>query len=560
MALGENIMILINSLALIIISTLCIVFSICLVRTNIFSIKQLNFNNYTRIFLLIFVFLFSIIRIYKFGSIPNGINQDEAMAAVDAKALADYGTDRFGTWLPAHFYAWGYGQMSVLLSYCMIPFIKIFGLNSISIRLPILIASLLGIIAVYFVVKKLINNDVAIVAALVTSINPWHFMQSRWALDCNMFPHMFIIGFLFLLYGINKKPFIYVSMIFFALCMYSYGVSFYMVPLFLLTSAIALIRLKLIKFRVAVFSAVIYGLLSFPIFFTMFINAAGLKTVVLPFVTMQSFPDNERTNAMLLFSDNPFSQLLTNIKTTIEVLLFQKPDRFWNTISGFGSIYLCSAPLVLLGFVICIYRAVKEKDQKNRAKHLLLIIYASCSVLVGVFINRVNINRINIVLYSNIIFCAISIYYLIAWKKYNAFIIGTIYSVLFVLFLNNYFTVWSDEIKYMFNYGFLEALDYADSLDFDTCYITPETQFWCSEILTLYEMKIDARYFQGQTNTFKDKQIPYNERFIYSNPIEYKPGYDKNTVYIITSDSYNYYDFSEWNIKEFDGYYVVSAG
>lgn len=35
-----------------------------------------------------------VIRAYHFGAPPIGVHQDEAMAAVDAKALADYGTDR----------------------------------------------------------------------------------------------------------------------------------------------------------------------------------------------------------------------------------------------------------------------------------------------------------------------------------------------------------------------------------------------------------------------------------------------------------------------------------
>lgn len=34
-----------------------------------------------------------VIRAYHFGAPPIGVHQDEAMAAVDAKALADYGTD-----------------------------------------------------------------------------------------------------------------------------------------------------------------------------------------------------------------------------------------------------------------------------------------------------------------------------------------------------------------------------------------------------------------------------------------------------------------------------------
>ena len=50
---------------------------------------------------------------------------DEAMGAMDAWALSKYGTDRYGTFLPVHFEARKYGQMSALLAYCMVPFIKV---------------------------------------------------------------------------------------------------------------------------------------------------------------------------------------------------------------------------------------------------------------------------------------------------------------------------------------------------------------------------------------------------------------------------------------------------
>ena len=80
--------------------------------------------------LLLFACVIAVfIRVYQFGSVPAGMNQDGAMAAVDAKALADYGTDRLGMRFPVHLTAWGFGQMSALLSYLMIPCIKLFGLS-----------------------------------------------------------------------------------------------------------------------------------------------------------------------------------------------------------------------------------------------------------------------------------------------------------------------------------------------------------------------------------------------------------------------------------------------
>lgn len=48
-----------------------------------------------------------VIRAYHFGAPPIGVHQDEAMAAVDAKALADYGTDRYGMRLSGAFYSMG---------------------------------------------------------------------------------------------------------------------------------------------------------------------------------------------------------------------------------------------------------------------------------------------------------------------------------------------------------------------------------------------------------------------------------------------------------------------
>ncbi len=101
-----------------------------------------------RIYFILVSMAFAIavlVRIWNFGNVPYGANQDEAMAAVDAHALADYGTDRFGMSLPAYFTGWGYSQMNVLLSYCAIPFIKIFGFSILSVRLVMLLTSLAGV-------------------------------------------------------------------------------------------------------------------------------------------------------------------------------------------------------------------------------------------------------------------------------------------------------------------------------------------------------------------------------------------------------------------------------
>ena len=110
------------------------------------------------LFFWIILFFAILIRSVGFGNIPAGVNVDEAMAGVDAWALAQYGTDRYGIRYPVHFLAWKYGQMSVLLSYCMIPFIKLLGFGIVSVRLPMLIVSCGTVILMYLVVKKLFDE------------------------------------------------------------------------------------------------------------------------------------------------------------------------------------------------------------------------------------------------------------------------------------------------------------------------------------------------------------------------------------------------------------------
>ena len=563
-------MIYVNAVFLLAFTAVCVAFVVAMIRKTenkklrkIDTLELKEFSKTARIILIALILVFTALRIYKFGTIPEGGLQDGIMAAVDGKALALYGTDRFGTKLPAYFWAWDYAQMNVLMSYCMVPFIKLFGMNAVTMRLPILIVSIFGLAAVFFISKKLLSLDAALVTTLLASINPWHFMQSRFALESNMFPHMFILGFVFLIYGINKKPFIYVSMFFFALCMYSYGVAFFMVPFFLLIAAIVLIRFKLVKVRHVICSAALYLLISFPIYITMLINVAGWDTISLPFVTMQYFPHSIRSNDVLLFSKDPGKQLISNIQSTFNVLFLQKQDhRLWNTIDEFGTIYKCSVPFARTGLFICLYKAFKEKDIVKKAVNVLLLVYAGCALLIGVFIKEVNVNRINIIHYLNIIFIAVSIYYIISWKKRITLMVIPVYGVLAVMFVLYYFTVWPARIRLYFCADFMEALEYADTIDFDKCYISPDTQYEgsanVSEILTLYKLDIDIQYFQGKTNEFDNRDIPYKERYIYKNPSEKVPAKDKNVVYIIRTDRADDYDFSGWNTRDFGRYRVFS--
>ena len=443
------------------------------------------------------------LRCVRFGTVPGGMNQDGAMAAVDAWALAFHGTDRFGTWLPAHFTAWGYGQMSVLLSYCMIPFLRLFGLSALTARLPALLWSLAGMAAFYVFLRRWKGERAALLGLLLLAVNPWHFMQSRWALDCNLFPHLFLLGLALLSIGKQRPRALFLATLPFALCMYSYGVSFVMLPLFLLLAVWAL-RVPL---RRALGCAALYLALAWPIYGVMLINALGWETLSLPFVTLPYFPNSVRSGDILFFSPQPLAQLLANARSLWRVGFLQAPDLIWNAIDGFGTVYRCSMPLLVLGLVHTV------REWRKSAEARLLLLYWLCALWLGLCINGVNVNRLNILFYANLLLIVRGAEALLGFRRETALALVGCYALLAGLFFSTYFGDWAARMERVFYADFLDALRYAETLDAEDYYITPDSQFpgsrQTSEILTLFAHKTDALYFQS---------AEYAARYHYSDP------------------------------------------
>ena len=75
------------------------------------------------------------IRLWQFGRVPEGINQDEAFAGYEAFCLLHGGLDTAGYRFPVYLTAWGSG-MNALESYLMLPFVAMFGLKTWVVRMP----------------------------------------------------------------------------------------------------------------------------------------------------------------------------------------------------------------------------------------------------------------------------------------------------------------------------------------------------------------------------------------------------------------------------------------
>ena len=203
------------------------------------KIKDIIIENKTKILFTAILIIAIFVRIYKVQEIPHGLNVDEAGMAYDAYCLANYGTDRYLNHLPVYLINFGGGQ-SALYAYITSILIKIMGFSIFTIRLPAIVLGILAIIACYFMTKDKLGERFALAFMALIAICPWHIMSSRWGLDCNLLAPMSIISIFLLSKAKNTIGYITAG-ISFGLTLYTYALSYIILPIFLALSIICLL-------------------------------------------------------------------------------------------------------------------------------------------------------------------------------------------------------------------------------------------------------------------------------------------------------------------------------
>ncbi len=463
-----------------------------------------------------------LVRVIEFGNIPGGLNQDEARTAIDAKAILEYGTDVFGisnpAWLSTMVEA---NHQSVMLAWLQMPFIKVFGFSVFSIRLPMLIISLLGLVVLYLYVRDIKGERLALVVLGLGAICPYYIMKSRFALECDVFPHFTLFGMFFL----NKleKKYIYLSMVLFGLSMYCYGLSFVTIPFLLLFSAIWLYRKKLVNIKDIFVCIFIYFATSLPEWVTMVVNALRLESVVVYGFTCPYCPYDVRRSD-LLFMNFSFGQMIKNIWRAFEIVFLQNFDISINQIRYIGPYYIFSIPFLIWGIYKVFAKCKRGKDEKENTRNVLLLLYGAAGLCTGVMV-KVNVSRIGHIFYPILVLTGIGIIDIVRrrWKS-RYYIIG-IYMLGFTLFCVKYFGGYRE--TYGFYTDFCKAIiDLRDSGRGDGM---------------LYKMSSMG----GTTHTQESILMFYHQ----VNPLEYQ-GIENMEDGIPFSEKYTYYFFSVSEIEE----------
>jgi hypothetical protein len=399
-------------------------------------------------------------RIWEFPSLPAGLNQDEASIGLEAYDLLHYGVDRNNVSFPVNFVSWDNG-MDALYGYILIPFVA-FGLTTFTIRLPILLSGILSLPLIYYVGKRTLGVYFGLLVMFFLAISPWHIMMSRWGINENIFPFVFLLGFVATLKSTSENNWFLVACALFGLCLYAYGGAYVAIPVFLLCTIPILLLYRSVRFKTVVLGTCILAVFAFPIALFIIVNTFHLQSISLGPFTMPRLPNQARYEFMAaIFSADPLSIFRNNLVTAVRLIMGATDGYPWNDIYPYAYFYPRAYILSFTGAVLLI----PSWNISFHKEKWLVLAWLAAAFSIGLM-QTVNVNRFHLV-FIPLIFCAaVCVYCLLEYARPFSLVLLIPFVVGFFFFTKAYHgAAYRQEIGVEFFDGLLPALDFARSMD-----------------------------------------------------------------------------------------------
>lgn len=365
-------------------------------------------------------------RLYKIEELLNGLHVDEVGMGYDAFCIANYGVDRYLHHFPVYMINFGGGQ-SALYTYLAAIMVKILGLNTLAIRLPGVILSLTSILAGFFLIQKTHGVRWGFVFMLLMIICPWHVMQSRFGLDCNLLSSMIMISITLLV--VSKKWWQYIlAGVSFGITLYTYALSYIILPVFLLFSSSYMLYVKKARWKNILFMAIPIVILAIPLIWMLLVNMGYLEQIdgAISILKLPDFRTGELNFANIWGNLGQFFTILT------------AGSFVYNAIPQFGTIYLFAIPLAIVGIGIAIKDTVIS-IQKRKFSMSSIFLFLWLANMVLMLLTSVNVNKINSIYIALLYFIFLSLKNLYHYFKIGFVGISILYLVAAICFFQYYF-------------------------------------------------------------------------------------------------------------------------
>lgn len=510
-------------------------------------------KRYELFIVLIIMTITILTRTVGIGTYPGGINVDEAYSGYEAWSMLNYGTDSWGYHNPVYLTVWGSG-MSVLNSLLMIPFIKIGGLNTITIRLPQVIIGCISVYVMYLLLKRIEDKKTALTGMILMAICPWHIMVSRLGLDCNLAPGFLLFAAYFYIKGLDKQNYLIPSAFMWGLSLYCYATVWIVVPVLLgVWGVYSFLHKKISISKELIIACAVLAVISMPLILFVGVNLEIIPEIRSAYISIPKLVDFRADEVGL-------SRIIGNIKAVIKLFIFQNDGLIWNTTSYFGMYYLFSLPFIIVGIINATSNIYKSFKSRTFSYDVLIISWLIISLLGGI-LQGVNANKMNSIHIPLIILWSKGIIWICERsRKYVIIAIASLYMISFICFEGFYYSDYQNQISVRQGAGAGDAIQEACKLRGDNSDIKISVTKGIRHSVLLF-------YTQWPTDDYINtvKWQSYPERWLSASEFgcfEWRTDstppnqYDINTIYILANEEHTGLD-ENWNIKYFDQYAVA---
>lgn len=403
--------------------------------------------------------LFLFTRLFLLTSVPRGLHVDEAGMAYDAFCLANYGTDRYMTWHPVYLTNYGSGQ-SALYAYLASACIRVIGFRPAAFRLPAVCLGAVTVIFGYLIGRETMKKRSAVILAGLIAVCPYFIMSSRWGLDCNLLLGFFTMSVYWLILAAKRQKTGWFALagLSFGVTLYTYAVSYVLLPLFLFFSFFYLLWNRKIKIKHAAAFAAPLAVLALPLLLFIAVNMGYLEPISTPLFTIHRL-DYYRGGEFSL-ANIPANKGLFKMLLTTDLVQY-------NGFAQFGTLYYISVPFLLAGIVLSLARTVKGIKNRTYDAQVFVAIMFWVIIAVDMVMMLPNINKSNAIYFPFIYFVALAFDFLVEKLPFKRWVTAGIlaaYAVCFLCFGNYYYFHYPEDIypQQYFNDSLIRMLDHIE--------------------------------------------------------------------------------------------------
>jgi len=504
-------------------------------------------------------------RLYRIGSVPDGLQQDEAFSVWNALNILQHGMDSSGHVFPVYLATWGDGQ-SALYSWLIMPLLLLTGGEYSGYwlgRIPQALMGVLTVYVVYLLLKEIESEFLGLIGAFLLATCPWHIQMCRWGLDANIAPAFLVFGVYFFVKGIDNHKYYVLAALMYGLSLYGYAVVWLYVPVVVFLQIIFVCIYKRPKIdRYIIFSVGILFVMALPLMLFLLINNGIISEIALPFMSIPKMTGYRG------------GELSESLETCVERLLRVR-YLLWNQDQGlpydillpYGLFYDIGRFFIIIGFLLFVVAMVREACKRQVTRKWVVFIQLVGAGIVCCLVST-NVHQTNCLYIPLVIFEAYGVWYTLRFFKERlrrAWVTCAMTVVLLIIYVQqlvcyqvDYHTSFVSTLNAYFAQGTQDAIEYA----LDECAkksvvnLGIERGFQWSRMLLYGE--ISAPEYLSSV-VYKENNVePLTMRkgnVTIENGIDYD-NLSQEKIYIFYVDHYGYFA-EKYDIVSFSDWYVA---